>query len=206
MQAYAAKGLLSAEEVSLFSEETDFRPQRPARAAQITAAAQLQALAARPRPQAVPRQQGNAQQAAQTMLAPAGQSPRGAAPQPTQRAPVKQEPQVKEEDGKRKPLVTRERLEAMVREVDPTEKLDPEVYEILYEIADDFVASTTALASRLARHRGGRNIEPRDLGVPMDRLWGLRIPGISGGVPGVDADAREEAEPRPRRGRGGGRG
>jgi hypothetical protein len=33
-------------------------------------------------------------------------------------------------DGRPKPLVTREKIEQMVKQMDPTEKLDPEVIEV----------------------------------------------------------------------------
>jgi transcription initiation factor TFIID subunit 12 len=70
-------------------------------------------------------------------------------------------------------ILTRPRLQDLVREVDPTEQLDEEVEELLLQLADDFVESTVGAACLLAKHRRASTVEVKDvqlhLGVFVDK-------------------------------------
>lgn len=46
-------------------------------------------------------------------------------------------------------LLTKPRLQELVREIDPTEQLDEDVEELLLQIADDFVENTVNIAGDL---------------------------------------------------------
>uniref|UniRef100_A0A182SFV1 Transcription initiation factor TFIID subunit 12 n=1 Tax=Anopheles maculatus TaxID=74869 RepID=A0A182SFV1_9DIPT len=59
-------------------------------------------------------------------------------------------------------LLTKPRLQELVREIDPTEQLDEEVEELLLQIADDFVENTVNAACLLAKHRKVPKVEVRD--------------------------------------------
>ncbi|KAL6507722.1 hypothetical protein OROGR_023917 [Orobanche gracilis] len=52
---------------------------------------------------------------------------------------------------------------AEMAEIDPSEKLDPEVEDILVNIAEDFVESITTFGCSLARHRKSTTLEAKDI-------------------------------------------
>lgn len=60
-------------------------------------------------------------------------------------------------------ILTKPRLQELVREIDPTEQLDEEVEELLLQIADDFVENTVNAACLLAKHRKVAKVEVRDV-------------------------------------------
>nr|CAD7268280.1 unnamed protein product [Timema shepardi] len=60
-------------------------------------------------------------------------------------------------------ILTRPRLQDLVREIDPTEQLDEEVEELLLQLADDFVETTVGAACLLAKHRKGNTVEVKDV-------------------------------------------
>lgn len=60
-------------------------------------------------------------------------------------------------------ILTRPRLQDLVREVDPTEQLDEEAEELLLQLADDFVESTVGAACLLAKHRRASTVDVKDV-------------------------------------------
>lgn len=75
-------------------------------------------------------------------------------------------------------ILTRPRLQELVREIDATEQLDEEVEEILLQIADDFVEQTVTSACQLAKHRGASTIDVKDVQLHLERNWNMWIPGF----------------------------
>ncbi|KAJ9592657.1 hypothetical protein L9F63_015672 [Diploptera punctata] len=75
-------------------------------------------------------------------------------------------------------ILTRPRLQDLVREVDPTEQLDEEVEELLLQLADDFVESTVGAACLLAKHRKASTVEVKDVQLHLERNWNMWIPGF----------------------------
>jgi histone H3/H4 len=67
-------------------------------------------------------------------------------------------------------ILTKPRLQELVREIDPTEQLDEEVEEILLQIADDFVENTVNAACLLAKHRKNPKVEVRDVQLHLGEL------------------------------------
>ena len=60
-------------------------------------------------------------------------------------------------------MLNKQRITELVREVDPTEQLEEEVEEMLLSIADDFIESTVNAACRLAKYRGARSLDVKDV-------------------------------------------
>lgn len=75
-------------------------------------------------------------------------------------------------------ILTKPRLQELVREIDPTEQLDEEVEELLLQIADDFVENTVNAACLLAKHRKVSKVEVRDVQLHLERNWNMWIPGF----------------------------
>ncbi|GAB0092403.1 Transcription initiation factor TFIID subunit 12 [Sergentomyia squamirostris] len=75
-------------------------------------------------------------------------------------------------------ILTKPRLQELVREIDPTEQLDEEVEELLLQIADDFVENTVTAACLLAKHRKVSKVEVKDVQLHLERNWNMWIPGF----------------------------
>uniref|UniRef100_A0A336NAI3 Transcription initiation factor TFIID subunit 12 n=1 Tax=Culicoides sonorensis TaxID=179676 RepID=A0A336NAI3_CULSO len=75
-------------------------------------------------------------------------------------------------------ILTKPRLQELVREIDPTEQLDEEVEEILLQIADDFIENTVNAACMLAKHRKVSKVEVKDVQLHLERNWNMWIPGF----------------------------
>ena len=96
-------------------------------------------------------------------------------------------------------VLTRGRLQDLVREVDPNEQLDEEVEELLLQIADDFIESTVNASCQLAKHRQATALDVTDVQMHLgmrfcilflgtfviqnvqisaERQWNMWIPGF----------------------------
>ncbi|CAO1426536.1 unnamed protein product [Diamesa serratosioi] len=94
-------------------------------------------------------------------------------------SPSQNSPSTMSQSGNQnKPLLTKPRLQELVREVDPNEQLDEEVEDILLQIADDFVENAINGACLLAKHRKQSKVEIRDVQLFLERNWNLWIPGF----------------------------
>lgn len=76
------------------------------------------------------------------------------------------------------PVLNKQRITELVREVDPNEQLEEEVEEMLLSIADDFIESTVNAACRLAKHRGARALDVKDVQMYLERNWHMWLPGF----------------------------
>ncbi|KAF3681338.1 Transcription initiation factor TFIID subunit 12 [Capsicum annuum] len=64
--------------------------------------------------------------------------------------------------------------------IDPSEKLDAEVEDILVDIAEEFVESITTFGCSLAKHRKSNTLEAKDILLHLERNWNMTLPGFGG--------------------------
>lgn len=72
-------------------------------------------------------------------------------------------------------LLSRTRLQDLVREVDSSEQLDEEVEDLLLQLADDFVESTVNAACLLAKHRKSTTVEVKDVQLHLGKWRNIQI-------------------------------
>ncbi|XP_078486244.1 uncharacterized protein LOC144744809 [Ciona intestinalis] len=79
-----------------------------------------------------------------------------------------------EKDNK---ILNRQRLQELIREIDPAEQLDEDVEEMLMQITDDFIENVVSASCELAKHRNSNTLEVKDLKLHLDKQWNISIPG-----------------------------
>ncbi|KAF8545501.1 transcription initiation factor TFIID subunit A-domain-containing protein [Trichophaea hybrida] len=76
-------------------------------------------------------------------------------------------------------LLSKRKLEELVKQIDPDEKLDPDVEESILELVDEFIDTIATTACKMARLRGSDTLDIKDIQIILERNWNIRIPGYS---------------------------
>ncbi|WBW73539.1 SAGA complex/transcription factor TFIID complex subunit A Taf12 [Schizosaccharomyces osmophilus] len=76
-------------------------------------------------------------------------------------------------------LLSKRKLNDLLQQIDSEKHLEPEVEELLLEIADEFVESVTNFACRLAKHRKSDTLDMKDVQLHLERNWNIRLPGFA---------------------------
>eukprot|EP00035_Acanthoeca_spectabilis_P034545 m.29639 g.29639 ORF g.29639 m.29639 type:complete len:203 (+) comp6721_c0_seq2:1335-1943(+) len=90
-----------------------------------------------------------------------------------------------------KELLPKINLEDLVKQINPNQKLDGEVEELLVDMANDFVERVVTFSCQLAKHRGSDVLEVKDVQLHLERNWNIRVPGY----PREDARVAKPAKP-----------
>lgn len=74
-------------------------------------------------------------------------------------------------------ILSKRRLNELVKEIDPNEQLDDDVEDMLMQIADDFIENIVGAGCDLAKHRNGTVLEVKDLKLHLENRWNITVPG-----------------------------
>ncbi|XP_059512045.1 Kruppel-like factor 18 [Myotis daubentonii] len=75
-------------------------------------------------------------------------------------------------------VLTKKKLQDLVREVDPNEELDDDVEEMLLPMADGFIESVVPAACQLARQRESSTLEVKDGQLHLQCRWNTCLSGF----------------------------
>ncbi|PWW78258.1 hypothetical protein C7212DRAFT_200463 [Tuber magnatum] len=76
-------------------------------------------------------------------------------------------------------LLSKRKLEELVKQIDPEERLDPDVEEAVLELVDEFIDSIATSACKMAKLRGSDTLDLKDVQIILERNWNIRIPGYA---------------------------
>jgi transcription initiation factor TFIID subunit 12 len=80
------------------------------------------------------------------------------------------------------PLVG-QRIQDLVKSIDPNYVIDTEAEEQVLQLADDFLDKVTRQSLRLAQHRGSKTLDVQDVQIVLAKHWGIAVPGL--GLPNI---------------------
>ena len=78
---------------------------------------------------------------------------------------------------------TGNRIQELVKSIDPNYKIDVEAEEQVLQLADDFLDKVTRQSQLLAKHRGSKTLDVQDIQMVLAKHWGITVPGL--GLPSI---------------------
>ncbi|CAH8856552.1 unnamed protein product [Trichobilharzia szidati] len=69
-------------------------------------------------------------------------------------------------------------LSELLTEMEPHLQLDPDVEEVMTNLANEFIANCAEKAQKIASHRGSSSVEGKDIVFCMEREWNIIVPGF----------------------------
>lgn len=66
----------------------------------------------------------------------------------------------------------------MLRKIDPEQRLDADVEDILMDLTWDFINNVSNSAAKLAKHRQSDTVEACDAQLIVEKHYNIRIPGF----------------------------
>ncbi|KAH6570557.1 hypothetical protein BASA60_007664 [Batrachochytrium salamandrivorans] len=100
-------------------------------------------------------------------------------------------------DMSAQPLLSKEALRTLMRQVDAEQKLDVDVEDVGYhfasrrlgdlllDVANDFVQKVAQASCQLAKHRHATALELKDAQIHLDRDYDIRVPGFGEELPDI---------------------
>ncbi|CAH8551839.1 unnamed protein product [Schistosoma intercalatum] len=76
-------------------------------------------------------------------------------------------------------VFTSSSLSELLTEFEPHLQLDPDVEEVITNLANEFIVNCAEKAQQLASHRGISNVEAKDVVFCMERDWNVIVPGFA---------------------------
>ncbi|OMH79082.1 Transcription initiation factor TFIID subunit 12, partial [Zancudomyces culisetae] len=76
-------------------------------------------------------------------------------------------------------VLSKRKIQELVNEIDPNSRIEPEVEDLLCDIADEFIDSVVGFSCELARHRKSNVLEAKDIQLHLERNWNIRVPGFA---------------------------
>ncbi|GBN30974.1 Transcription initiation factor TFIID subunit 12 [Araneus ventricosus] len=75
-------------------------------------------------------------------------------------------------------VLTKQRLQDLMREVDPNVQTDEETDELLLQLAEEFIDDVVETSCSLAKHRKSSALEVKDAQLALEKDWNMWIPGF----------------------------
>lgn len=83
-------------------------------------------------------------------------------------------------------VLNKQRLQELVNEIDPCEQLDEEAEEMILQMADDFIETLVTSSCQIAKHRGSKSLEVRDVQLVLEKNFNMNIPGFGNTLTGLN--------------------
>ncbi|KAG8177881.1 hypothetical protein JTE90_004275 [Oedothorax gibbosus] len=75
-------------------------------------------------------------------------------------------------------VLTKQKLQDLVREVDSNVQTDEETDELLLQLAEEFIDDVVSTSCSLAKHRKSSSLEVKDVQLSLEKNWNMWIPGF----------------------------
>lgn len=85
-----------------------------------------------------------------------------------------------------------QRIQDLVKSIDPNYTIDAQAEEQVLQLADDFLDKVCKQSLRMAQHRGSKTLDVQDVQLVLAKQWGIVIPGLGPPVPKKPKSAQRQ--------------